>query len=84
MRKLGEGMRMNSFRGGRLAEWLSMYALEPECPGPKSSSMARASVSSSINENDNSTYSQDCYEIMYLRNLEQHVACPLQVLAITW
>lgn len=48
---------MNSFWGGRLAEWLSMYALKPDCLGPKPSSIVCASVSLSVNENDNSTYS---------------------------
>lgn len=55
-------MRMNSFWGCRLAEWLSMYALEPHGLGPKPSSMVCASVSLSVNENDNSTYSQECYD----------------------
>lgn len=68
---------MNSFRGGSLAQWLSMCILELDCLGPTSSSMVCVSVSSFIKENDNSACSKDCYEIIYARDLEQHLACPL-------
>lgn len=78
---LGEGIRRNSLRGGRLAEGLSRYVRSGVWRGAawvqnQPSFTACASVSSSTNENDSSTYSWYCYEIAYLKNFEQHLACP--------
>lgn len=69
----GGGRNENKhFRGSTLAEWLSTHTAWVQHPA-----LWLVPVSSFIKENDNITHSQDCYEIIHVRNLERHLACPL-------